>query len=71
MAGAQAIGRKLMKNREVSEHLIKATKALLNAIQEKGDGKEKKVKKSVIAARLLLRHLPGTFGGGEIGEGGI
>jgi hypothetical protein len=42
MAGAQAIGRKLMKNREVSEHLIKATKALLNAIQEKAMEKKKK-----------------------------
>ena len=60
-----------MKSREVSEQLIKAAKALLDAIQQEGDDEGKKVKKSVIRARVILRNLPGTRGGGVIGTGDI
>ena len=60
-----------MKSREVSEQLIKAAKALLDAIQQEGDDEGKKVKKSVVRARLILRRLPGANGGGVIGGGDI
>jgi hypothetical protein len=60
-----------MKKREVSERLIKAAKALLDAIREEGDDEGKKVKKSVVRARFILRDLPRPKGGGPIGGGDI
>jgi hypothetical protein len=60
-----------MKSREVSEQLIKAAKALLDAIPAEGDdeGKKIKKKKSVLLARSLLGRLPRPVGGGPRGGG--
>jgi hypothetical protein len=64
-----------MKSRKVSEQLIKAAKALLDAIPHESDdeGKKVKKKKSVLRARVILRHLPRPVGGGGgvIGGGDI